>query len=64
MTNWASERLLLKRELGQRLYGVNAYYLARYSVLLPFEVLQCLLFVAVFYFFTGFHVSNTCFAHG
>ena len=30
MTNWTSERLLLKRELDQRLYGINTYYLARW----------------------------------
>ncbi len=38
VTNWASERLLLRRELSQRLYSVNSYYAARYAVLLPFQV--------------------------
>ncbi|GIL85953.1 hypothetical protein Vretimale_9015 [Volvox reticuliferus] len=61
VTNWASERLLLKRELGQRLYGITAYYLARYSVLVPFQMAQCLLFLAVMYFFAGFQASVTGF---
>ncbi|GLC42363.1 hypothetical protein PLESTM_001325100 [Pleodorina starrii] len=57
VTNWGSERLLLKRELGQRLYGITSYYLARYSVLIPFQLAQCLLFLAVMYFFAGFQAS-------
>ncbi|GIL61808.1 hypothetical protein Vafri_18548 [Volvox africanus] len=61
VTNWASERLLLKRELGQRLYGITAYYLARYSVIVPFQMAQCLLFLAVMYFFAGFQASATGF---
>ncbi|GFR41627.1 hypothetical protein Agub_g2354, partial [Astrephomene gubernaculifera] len=61
ITNWAAERLLLKRELGQRLYGMTAYYLARYSVLLPFEIAQCLLFLAIMYFFAGFQASASGF---
>ncbi|GLI71094.1 hypothetical protein VaNZ11_016163 [Volvox africanus] len=61
VTNWNLERLLLKRELGQRLYGITAYYLSRYSVLVPFEMAQCLLFLAVMYFFAGFQASATGF---
>ncbi|KAG2423172.1 hypothetical protein HXX76_010940 [Chlamydomonas incerta] len=57
VTNWAAERLLLKRELDQRLYGINTYYLARYAVLLPFEMAQCALFLCVMYFFVGFYPS-------
>lgn len=57
VTAWDKERLLLKRELGQKLYSVSAYYVARYAVLVPFEVAQCLLFVSILYFFVGFHAS-------
>ncbi|KAG2452090.1 hypothetical protein HYH02_003126 [Chlamydomonas schloesseri] len=57
VTSWAAERLLLKRELDQRLYGINTYYLARYAVLLPFEMAQCALFLCVMYFFVGFYPS-------
>ncbi|PNW84101.1 hypothetical protein CHLRE_04g220850v5 [Chlamydomonas reinhardtii] len=61
VTNWTSERLLLKRELDQRLYGINTYYLARYAVLLPFEMAQCALFLCVMYFFVGFYPSASNF---
>ncbi|PNH03162.1 ATP-binding cassette sub-family G member 1 [Tetrabaena socialis] len=57
VTNWSSERLLLKRELGQKLYGMTTFYLARYSVVIPFQIAQSLLFVSVVYFFVGFQAS-------
>ncbi|MEW5301220.1 MAG: hypothetical protein WDW36_004093 [Sanguina aurantia] len=54
ITNWDSERVLLRRELGNKLYRINAFYLARLIVLLPFQLLQCALFVLILYFFVGF----------
>ncbi|KAG2499529.1 hypothetical protein HYH03_002475 [Edaphochlamys debaryana] len=55
ITNWGAERVLLKREVDQGLYPLFAYYVARYSVIVPFELLQCLLFLAIMYFFAGFY---------
>ncbi len=46
-TSWHSERHLVKKELQQRQYGVTSWYLARTLVTLPFQCLQCLLFVSI-----------------
>lgn len=47
VTSWHSERLLVSRELKQRQYGITPMYLSRTLVLLPAQVMQCLVFVAV-----------------
>ncbi len=57
MTNWAKERQLLKREVSQRMYGIPTFYAARSAVMLPFQAAQCLLFVAIMYFFAGFQAN-------
>ncbi|KAG2497615.1 hypothetical protein HYH03_004359 [Edaphochlamys debaryana] len=57
VATWQEERGLLKRELGDRLYSVTAYYLARYSVLLPFALAQVGVFLSILYFMAGFAAS-------
>lgn len=57
VTNWEKERHLLKRELGQGLYTVSSFYVARTVALVPFEVLQCAMFTGVMYFFAGFQTD-------
>lgn len=47
VTNWDKDRLLLRRELQQKQYGITSYYLARYMVTLPFVMIQCLVFVGI-----------------
>ena len=41
------DRQLLKRELSQRQYNVVTAYLARTTVMVPFQALQCMLFCLV-----------------
>lgn len=45
--NWDKERQLLKRETHQRLYSIFTAYTARTLVLLPFQAVQCVLFVLI-----------------
>ncbi|KAG2497029.1 hypothetical protein HYH03_005032 [Edaphochlamys debaryana] len=61
VATWHEERVLLKRELDDRLYSVTAYYLARYSVLLPFALAQVSIFLTILYFMAGFVASASSF---
>ncbi|KAG2497027.1 hypothetical protein HYH03_005030 [Edaphochlamys debaryana] len=61
VATWHEERVLLKRELDDRLYSVTAYYLARYSVLMPFALAQVSIFLTILYFMAGFVVSASSF---
>ena len=61
VTAWQSERYLVKKELQQRQYGVNAMYVSRAVVTLPFQCLQCLVFTGIVYFFAGFQTSPSKF---
>uniref|UniRef100_A0A7S0WUF3 ABC transporter domain-containing protein n=1 Tax=Chlamydomonas leiostraca TaxID=1034604 RepID=A0A7S0WUF3_9CHLO len=54
VTAWDKDRVLLQRELSQRQYSLSAYYVARTACIIPLQAAQCLLFVAVSYFFAGF----------
>ena len=47
VTSWYSEKDLVKKELNQRQYSVNAMFFSRALVTVPFQTLQCLIFVAI-----------------
>ncbi len=43
-TAWDSERMLLRRETGQGLYDVTAWFAARTAVVVPLQIVQTILF--------------------
>ncbi|GAX76975.1 hypothetical protein CEUSTIGMA_g4422.t1 [Chlamydomonas eustigma] len=60
-TSWHVEKGLIRKELQQRQYSVLALCFSRSVVTLPFQLLQCLLFVAVMYFLAGFQADASKF---
>lgn len=54
---WHNERPMLHKELKQRQFSITAYYLARTAVTVPMELVQCLVFVSIMYFFVGFQAD-------
>lgn len=61
VTIWDRERVLLRREVGQGMYTVAAYFGANTVVNGPIQVLQVLLFSLIAFFGVGYTISASNF---
>lgn len=53
VTIWDRERVLLRREAGQSLYSVSAWFIAKTAIVIPMQILQTLLFGIIAFFMVG-----------
>lgn len=53
VTIWDRERILLRREAGQSLYSVSAWFIAKTAIVIPMQILQTLLFGIIAFFMVG-----------
>lgn len=57
VTIWDRERVLLRREAGQAMYSVSAWFAARTAITVPMQVAQTLLFGLVAFFMVGYAIT-------
>lgn len=57
LTVWDRERVLLRREIAQGMYGVTAWYTARTLTVTPFQIAQTTLYALVTFFMVGYWAS-------
>lgn len=57
VTVWDRERVLLRRELQQGMYGPLSWYLARTLTVTPFQIVQTMLYAVITFFAVGYWAS-------
>lgn len=57
VTVWDRERVLLRREAGQAMYSVSAWFAARTAITVPMQIAQTLLFGFVAFFMVGYAIT-------
>ena len=59
VTIWDRERVLLRREAGQAMYSVSAWFTARTVVTIPMQIVQTLIFGFIAFFMVGYAITLT-----